>query len=279
MELTESTKFIIRSVENKIVVLANTQKWLEEAVNYLCTQYIQSDTEETNVSLINHTEFSEETLLMNKNHQLQFVLPNNISDHFTECAKAMIDSLNVDEFTLVTQSEYTSDHAIYIGTVTSDPISVSYADIINKNEYTARLAANNIYLQGENEILTLMSLGEFLTKLNKHLDYDFEGNLCISLPDTVNFSKTWNYSIPKPIKGNLENCESISADTHVYHFNSVSKDAFALYKHQLHAIGFHADPIVSNYYQTENMTAVLSYSPTESIMSVTIAPKGDPRAS
>ena len=265
LEITESTKFIVRSVGNKIVVLSNTQNGLEEGVSYLASQY------SADISSINHTEYSDEIILMNKNRTLQFVLPNDAPSQFSECAQTIIDSFGIGNISLASENKFNSEHAIFIGTVSKDPVSLSYADIINENEYTARLAANNVYLQGENDYLVLMALGDFLTLLSKHLDYDFEGNLCISLPDNINFSKTWEHALPKPINAELDSYENVSSNTQIFHYSSVSKEFFSLYKHQLLALGFSTDPLVSNYYQTGSTTAILDYLPEKQSLNVTIS--------
>ena len=270
LELTESTNFIVKTVGNKIVLLANTQKGMSEAIEYLRSEYNPNPSQTNYISQMNHVEYSDDIIFVNQNQNMQFVLPEGASTEFTACAKAIIDSYNIPEFTLVNQSQFESEHAVYIGTIHSDPISTSYADIINENEYTARLAANNIYLQGEDNHLTLLALGEVLNLLCQHLDYDFEKNLWIGLPNTINFSKTWNYDIPKPITGDLERYESISSNSYVIYYSGVTGDSYTLFKKQLQYWGFYPDPIVSYCYQSANTSAILNYKSTDCTLSVTI---------
>ena len=270
LDLTESTKFIVRSVDNKIVVLANTQKGLAEAVSFLAAQCSKGSGTPPDLHAIDHTEPLDEVVLMNENRKLQFVLPNGSSEQFVAYANAIIESFGIEEFTPVHQNEFTAEHAVYVGTVTSDSVSVSYKEIIGENEYTARLAANNVYLQGESELLTLTALGDFMSLLCDRLDYDFKGNLCVSLPSTVNFSKTWEHMTPRPIKGTLVNAESISSDTSVFDYSNVPIHVYDLYKRQLTALGFHSDPVVTNYYQKGSTVAILDYRVTSQQLSVMI---------
>ena len=90
------------------------------------------------------------------------------------------------------------------------------------------------------------------------------------LPNTVNFSKTWEHTTPRPIKGTLVNVESISSDTHVFDYSNVPTHAYDLYKRQLTALGFHCDPVVTNYYQKGNVIAILDYRVTSQQLSVMI---------
>ena len=268
--LTESTKFILKAVGNKIVILAGTQKGLAEAVTYLTNEYLSGAAKATDVSQIDHTEPLEDVVLLNKSRSLQFVLPDNTSEQFAVCAESILASFEIPGLHLVTRSHFTADHAICIGNVPQDAVSASYADIVGENEYIARLAAGNVYLQGKSELLTLMALGDFLSTLREQIDYDFEGNLCLHLPKTYNFSKTWDFSVPRLTSGNLDNSESISTTSHIFYYSEVTKEAVTLFKQQLAFLGFTPDPVVSNYYSAPGVSATLSYLPSNRTLSVTV---------
>lgn len=269
-ELTESTRFILRAVNNKLVILSNTQKGLAEAISYLSDVYLTTQSQLDDITQIDHTELSTDVILMNKDHSFQFVLPNKCSSGFSECASLLIQSYNIPEFSLVKQARFNANHSVCIGAVEEDSLSMSYANIVNQDEYTARVAKNNVYLQAENELLTLIALDNFLSAVKERIDYDFEGNLCVTLPESFYVTKTWTHPIPMLCLGNLDNSEELDDFTHIFYYSDVTGDAYSLFKKQLSYFGFTADAVVSNYYYQNGTGVALNYSSGDRTLSITL---------
>ncbi|MBE6673215.1 MAG: hypothetical protein E7599_06820, partial [Ruminococcaceae bacterium] len=178
--LTESTKFILKAVGNKIVILAGTQKGLAEAVTYLTNEYLSGAAKATDVSQIDHTEPLEDVVLLNKSRSLQFVLPDNTSEQFAVCAESILASFEIPGLHLVTRSHFTADHAICIGNVPQDAVSVSYADIVGENEYVA--GPDTVLLLDLNQPHRYEALGDIW----EHEWVNFSGGCCAVYHDMIN---------------------------------------------------------------------------------------------
>ncbi|MBE6637844.1 MAG: hypothetical protein E7616_00095 [Ruminococcaceae bacterium] len=267
-ELNDSVRFIIRTVGNKIVIAANTQNNLAAAIEYFANEILPGKV--NSVSDIDYTQTQQSLILMNVNNQCHFVIPDNASKEFATCAQSMLDTLKIPDLTLTRYSAYNGGTAVIIGNIPQDEISAAYALSVNENEYIARTAAGNVYLQGYNDLLTLTAFGDFLVNIQTLADRDMDGNRCLSTDIDYSFNSTWEFSVPKPLQATLDNSESITGACHIFYYSSVSEHAYSLFKQMLSFLGYTASPYSTTDYQLGNSELSLNYLSDDQTLSVLI---------
>jgi hypothetical protein len=256
-ELTDTVQFIIRAVNNKIVIVAATQNNLAAAIDYFANEILPGKV--NSISDINHTQINQSLILLNTNTQCSFVIPDDADADFATCAQSMLDTLQIPGLSIVRYSDYLEGPAVMIGKIASDPISTAYSLIVKENEYIGRTAAGNVYLQGHTDLLTLTAFGDFLVNLQTNADRDMAGNRCLSTRLDYAFNTTWEFTLPKPLHSTLDNSESITGSSHIFYYSSVSDYAYSLFKQMLSYLGYTVQPYKNNEYALKNATITLNY--------------------
>ncbi len=265
-ELTDSTSFIIRTVGNKIVIAANTQNHLAAAIEFFTENYLSNEFQTT--AVINHVQPNDSLILINENIQCSFVIPDDASNEFSDCAQSMLDTLGIPNLTLTRYSDYSGERAVMLGMIPQNEISSAYASSINEGEYIARTAAGNIYLQGKNELLTLTAFGDFLVDMQNSADRDLAGNRCISAVYGYSFNNAWAFTVPKPLQATLDNSENITSSSHIFYYSGVSEHSFSLFKQMLTFLGYTIKPYTTNIYALEDTELSLNYLISDHTLSV-----------
>ena len=265
-ELNDSVRYIIRTIGNKIVILANTQNGLAEAVACFVEEFIPKDT--APLSSIYHIHEDDSLVLYNAEVLCSFVVPDNAGKEFTACAQSMLDSLAIPGLTLIRHSDFTGGNAVMLGEIPQDEISSLYASLVNQGEYIARSAAGHVYLQGYDELLTLTAFGDFLVDVQKNADKDLSGNRYLTSIAGYSFNSTWEFSVPKPFQATLDNSESITGTSHVFYYSEVSEHSFSLFKQMLTFLGYTIKPYTTNVYVSDTNELTLNYLGSDRTLSV-----------
>lgn len=266
-ELDSATQYIIRSVGDKIVLYAATQNNLYAAVERFVSDCISRNSTLTNINIV---QKNEGLTLCTKDHPCTFVVPDNASDEFVNCAKKMLETLDIPNTKIVNYKNFEGGAAVMLGIMSNDTISTAYAEFLNENEYIARSAAEKIYLMGTNDLLTLTALGDFLFDLQNHLDRDWEGNRCVCAPAAYSFNSTWDLYVPKPVQANLENSESISSNTHLFYYTDVTEYSLSLFTHMLGFLGYAPVPYEESTYKEGVNIITFTFSAEDGTLSVTV---------
>ena len=267
-ELTEAERYIIRGIGTKIVIAANTRNNLYEAVDQLVLQYLSGKIKDP--STLNIVCKNEGLILYSNDVAFEVVVSDDASDAFVACAQKMLDTLHLSGVKLVRYSQYSGGTAALVGKIKDDIISTSYAVSLLENEYIARTAAGNVYLLGNNDLLSLTALGDFLVDMEKATDHDFAGNCHIVAPHAYSFNYTWEFSVPKPMQAVLENAESITGNSYLFYYCNVSEYSLALFEQMLIFVGFAPEPYTDNTYRMQSTILNFNFAASDQTLSVMI---------
>lgn len=263
-QLTENTRFIIRSLEGKIVIVAHTQNELAQAVSYFCENYL----DQGDLSAISYTEARHDTVILCAHSSCQFVIPDSASADFEKCASDMLATLGEDRLSVLRYKDYRGGKAVILGKIPEDEISVAYGEPLKDGEYIARSAANNVYLQGYDELLTLTALGDFLHDLQINTNRDFDGNRYLAVQASYSFNRNWEFDVPKAVQAKLDFSENVAGSMHIFYYAEVSEYAYSLYKQMLRFLGFSTVPSAQDIYIRSDVQLSLTYLQEEGTMSV-----------
>lgn len=265
-QLSDSVQYVIRSYGNKIAIVANTQNKLAEAVACFVEKYIANS--QTELSHIRYLHESYDLTIYSATTKCSFVVPDDTSNEFINCAQSMLDLLTIPGLTLVRHSDFTGGNAVMLGTIPDDEISILYSQLIGEGEYIARSAAGHVYLQGYDELLTLTAFGDFLVDVQKNADKDFADNRYLYITAGYSFNSTWEFSVPKPFQATLDNSESITGSSHIFYYSDISEHSFSLFKQTLGFLGYTLKPYTTNVYVMKDNELTLNYLSTDHTLSV-----------